>query len=100
MLEEILEDALLLRRQIEDGLVCAALAWLSKCMSVSMNRDILNSPLCERSAMAVWAQETLPVDIRLLPTCMRLKLPALACNGAGKLWAAGHGNSAGLAMGG
>jgi hypothetical protein len=31
---------------------------------------------------------------------MRLKLPALSCNGAGKLWAAGRRKGAGLAAGG
>lgn len=50
--------------------------------------------------MAVWAPGTALVVVRLLPGWMRLKLPALSCNGAGKLWAAGRWTAAGLAAGG
>ena len=54
LLEEILEDALLLRGEVEDGLVCACLAPVLIAVLGSIN--ILNSPLAERSAMAVELQ--------------------------------------------
>jgi hypothetical protein len=41
------------------------------------DKHILNSPLCERSAMAVEAQGTALVGRRQKPGWMRLKLPAL-----------------------
>jgi hypothetical protein len=46
--------------------------------------------------MAVEAQGTALVGRRQKPAWMRLKLPALSCNGAGKLWAAGRRKAAGL----
>jgi hypothetical protein len=51
LLEEKLEDALLLGRQVENGRVCAALALASRCMC-QQDGHLLNSPLCARSAMA------------------------------------------------
>jgi len=53
LLKQVLEDALLLGREVEDGLVCARLAAADTrggCI------DILNSPLLERSAMAAAVQ--------------------------------------------
>jgi hypothetical protein len=60
LVEEILEDALFLGREVEDGLVCAWLAWAPRPTPVSRSRDILNSAFCawERSAMAVCGQAT------------------------------------------
>ena len=54
LLEEELEDALLIGREVEDGLVCACLAAPSTHHDDICN--ILNSPLAARSAMAVALQ--------------------------------------------
>lgn len=60
LLEEILEDALFLRGEVEDGLVWTGLAWMGIVTAVQSNA--LNSPLAERSAIAVGGQETQLVD--------------------------------------
>jgi hypothetical protein len=54
LLEEVLEDALLVGREVEDGLVCAWLASIPT--AVDACSHILNSLLPERSAMAVELQ--------------------------------------------
>jgi hypothetical protein len=54
LLKEVLKDALLVRREVEDGRVCAWLASIPT--AVDGCSHILNSPLPERSAMAVEVQ--------------------------------------------
>lgn len=58
LLEEELEDALLLGRQVEDGLVCAALAgtWAGVCISThSIRRSVRGPPwLCGLRGRRSW----------------------------------------------
>lgn len=51
LLEEILECTLLVRREVEDGMVCIRSAPLPS--QESLHDDVLSSPLAARSAMAV-----------------------------------------------
>ena len=59
LLEEVLEDALLLGREVEDGLVCAGVSvglregGMRRQAAPAAAEDVLSSPLPERSAMRV-----------------------------------------------
>jgi hypothetical protein len=89
LLEEILEGALLLWGEVKDGLVCAWLAWapvintntpVSEASTYSIQHFVRGPPwLCsvKRRLFARGKAEK--------PAVMRLKLPALSCNSAGKL---------------
>ena len=92
LLEEVLEHALLVRRQVEHGLVCAASAIVSSCVRPGgMHRgvrwvDALSSALPERSAMAVGGGCCRAVELvgRDGAPAMRLKLSGvLLCNARG-----------------
>ena len=53
LLEQVLEHALFLGGEVEDGLVCDGLAGVHRGVWAAGRSSILNSPLAERSAMAV-----------------------------------------------